>query len=113
MDAQKMFKTLSSKIENMKMNRKGIYAVDLLTEAAIGIMVLALIVVVVLIILGQMQGNTTLAPVNGTAYNALGSTSTAIATIPTWFTIFITVVVAVGLIALVLVFRQLRAGRTN
>lgn len=110
MDSKIVSKAME-KISSLKMNKKGIYAVDLLTEAAIGIMVLALFVVVVLIILGQMQSNPTLAPTNGTAYNALGSTSTAIATIPTWFTIFITVVVAVGLIALVLVFRQLRAGR--
>lgn len=95
---------------NMQRNKKGIYAIDLLVAGAVGLMVLALIVVVVLIILGQMQSNTTLAPVNGTAYNALGTTSTAVATIPTWFTVIITVVVAVGLITLVLVIRQISSG---
>jgi ABC-type uncharacterized transport system fused permease/ATPase subunit len=102
---------ITSAIQNMRQSRKGIYALDLLVEGTIGLMVLALVVVVTIIIVGQMQTNTTLAPVNGTAYNALGQTNTAIATIPTWFTVFITVVVAVGLITLVLVLRQINRGK--
>lgn len=100
-----------NKMSQFRAARKGIYALDLLVEGTIGLMVLALVVVVTIIIVGQMQTNTTLAPVNGTAYNALGQTNTAIATIPTWFTVFITVVVAVGLITLVLVLRTINRGK--
>jgi hypothetical protein len=101
---------LLSKIKDMQANRKGIYAIDLLLAGAVGLMVLALVVVVVLIILGQMSSNTTLAPVNSSAANSINLTSTAVATIPTWFTIIITVVVAVGLITLVLVIRNITGG---
>jgi len=101
---------LMNKLSEYRNARKGIYALDLLVEGTIGLMVLALVVVVTIIIVGQMQTNTTLAPENGTAYNALAQTNTAIATIPTWFTVFITVVVAVGLITLVLVLRTINKG---
>ena len=97
-------------LKSMQKNKTGIYAIDLLIAGAVGLMVLALTVVVVLIILGQMQSNTTLAPANGTAYNAIGQTSAAVSAIPTWFTIIITVVVAVGLITLVLVIRSISGG---
>lgn len=113
MDFNKTLNKIGSKMSNMSKNKKGIYAIDLLIAGAVGLMVLALIVVVVLIILGQMQSNTTLAPVNGSAYNAITLTSDAVATIPTWFTVLITVITAVGLIALVLVLRRLSQGGGN
>ena len=110
MSSQTIRQKILGKMNEMRQARKGIYALDLLVEGTIGLMVLALVVVVTIIIVGQMQTNTTLAPVNGTAYNALAQTNTAIATIPTWFTVFITVVVAVGLITLVLVLRTINKG---
>ena len=121
-------------LKKIQANKTGIAAIDMLIAGAVGLMVLALTVVVVLIILGQITGNTNGALTNyqqvancglnstggtgGTiaytacnaAYNATVTTSQAVATVPTWFTIIITVVVAVGLITLVLVIRSISGG---
>lgn len=102
---------IRNKIESLKMNRKGIYAIDLLVSAVLGIMVLVLVVVLILIILGNMQSNTTLAPVNSAAYNSLGTASTAVSQVPQWFSIIIIVVIAVGLVALVLFLKQAAGSR--
>jgi hypothetical protein len=83
-------------------------SISLLTAGVLGLLVLAIIVVVVQIILGQMATNTSLAPANSYAANAISSSQSAIGTIPTWFTILITVIVAVAIVLVVLVLKQLQ-----
>lgn len=94
-----------------KKNKKGNFSIDMLQNAVLSLLVLGLIVVVVQVILGQMADNTTLAPTNSFAANTIAQTQESVATVPTWFTIILTVIIAVALILLVLVFRKVNQGK--
>ena len=94
----------------MSNKRGNLPSIDFLQTGVLGLLVLGLIVVAVQIILGQMASNTTLAPTNSYAANAISSTQSAVGTIPTWFTVLITVIVAVAIILVVLLLRQINKG---
>jgi beta-lactamase regulating signal transducer with metallopeptidase domain len=93
-----------------RMGKKGFVSFDALTNGVLGLVVLAMVVVVALLIFGQFSSNTTLAPVNSYAYNALATSQSAIATVPNFYSILIIVVIAIAVLAAVL---YLRGGRNN
>ena len=86
----------------MKLNKKG-QGVGNLTGFIMAIGVASVVLGVVLIILQEFQGTTT---ANTAAYNAIGSTVTKMATVPTW----IGLIIIAGLAFIVLGFFMYRGG---
>lgn len=97
---------LRQNLASLRTAKRGeIPAIAFITAGLFGVLLLGLVVVVFQIILGQFGANTTLAPANSFAANAITSTQTSVATVPTWFTVIITVIVAVALILIVMLIR--------
>lgn len=88
--------------------KRGFAAMDFLQAGVIGLLTLGLVVVIVLAITTNLQSNTTLFPTNSAGYNAAVATTNAIATVPTWFTLLIVVVVGAALLFLIYDFYQRR-----
>jgi uncharacterized membrane protein len=95
-------------MNKMLKSKKGFAAMEFLQSGVIGLLVLGLVVVITLAITTNLQNNTTLFPTNSAGSNAAIATTNAIATVPTWFTLLIVVVIGAALLFLIYDFYQSR-----
>jgi len=85
-----------------KLEKKGNMAIGLIISLIAGLVVLAIYLSVGFSVTEQLQGTQT---ANGVAYNATGEVIGAMDDIPAWIPVIVVVVVAVGIIALLKMFK--------
>ena len=84
------------------MKKKGNVAIGLIISLVLGLVVLSIYLAVGFSVTEKLQSTQT---TDGTAYNATGTILTSLDDVPAWIPVIVVVVVAVGIIALLKMFK--------
>ena len=92
-----------TKMKNLFKHKKGV--MDQLSDLAIGVVSVAIVLVVVFLIMAQVGANSQVVA-SGNATAAVNTLTGALATIPAWIPIVIVTIIGALLIGLVAIFRR-------